>query len=126
MTFSRNYLKQTTFPFALTTFVLLAVFTFFLRMPPEFTFWYGIAIVVLGIIHLVKAVWAVKNLDFEYTISYGSKYIVITTAEGVRNVYDRSSIKPGINKKYFWLQDGENVPLYGYNDKVVEFLDQLE
>lgn len=126
MTFSRNYLMQTAAPFiAVSTVGLPIFFALFLRIPIEFAFWYGIAVIILDIVHLVKAVWAVKNLDFEYTISYNSNCIIIMTAEGVRNVYDRKRLNPGKNDKYFWLQDGEGVPHYRYNDDVIAFLDQL-
>lgn len=126
MTFSRNYLMQTAAPFiAVSTVGLPILFALFLHVPPMFAFLYGIMVITLDIMHLVKAVAAIKTTDFEYTILYGSKYLVIKLANGERHLYRRNELNPGKDNKYFWLQDGENKHLYPYTDKVVAFLDQL-
>lgn len=127
MTFSRNYLMQTAAPFiAVSTVGLPILFAFFLHVPIEFAFWYGIAVIILDIMHLIKAFLATKTTDFEYTISYDSKYLTIEKAGGETDVYDRNRLEPGKDAKYFWLENGENKRTYPYNDKVIAFLNQLE
>lgn len=126
MTFSRNYLMQTAAPFiAVSTVGLPILFALFLHVPIEFAFWYGIAVIILDIMHLIKAVLATKTTDFEYTISYDSDHLMIEMAGGETDVYDRKCLEPGKDAKYFWLESGENKRTYPYNDKVIAFFDQL-
>ena len=126
MTFKRDFLMQTAAPQIVITAVLLLVFTFFGTLPPQFTFCYGISVIVIDIILLIKGVLAKNTSDFEYTISYDDRYLKIELASGETHTYNRKTLKANKNALFFWIKDGKQQHIYPYNDKVIAFLDQLE